>query len=314
MNFIIPAFIAGLITFFAPCTLPLVPVYASLISGLSTKESGPAVLRHTRTRVWIHSLCFILGFTTVFIFFGTFAGLLGGALGPARPWFIRFGGAFVALAGLGMLEAIKLPGIFSRSKFLSPSFFSNHHSPATLAAIGAAFGLGWSPCIGPVLATILFLASQSGSAQKGALLLLVFSAGLAFPFLLVTATIHSAMARIGAITEFIARFRVLILGIAGVGIGFLGILSLVGMSILVENVSGIRGFASLPRKILTDTPLLIPLCAAILFGIYAKRHPAIDIIRTISGWCLLLLGILLLSGNYGLVMQYIYDTLPFIKY
>jgi cytochrome c biogenesis protein CcdA len=221
---------------------------------------------------------------------------------------------FVVLAGLYILEAIKLPSVFSRSRFLSPGFFSNHHSPLTLAAIGAAFGLGWSPCIGPVLATILFLASQSGSAEQGALLLLVFSAGLALPFLLITATISSAMARIGVIMDFITRYRVLILGIAGAGIGFLATLTLVGVSFLVESITGIPGFATLPRKILTAIPLLTPLLVAMLFSIYAKRHPAIDIIRTISGWCLLLLGLLLLSGNYGLITQYIYDIFPFIKY
>jgi len=220
IGFIISAFIAGLLTFLAPCTLPLVPAYLGFISGVSTKDlDDPAKAKAARRKIILNGLFFILGFSIVFILFGTLAGLVGQGLVPYRIWLTRLGGAFVILFGLFMLGAFRLPFLQVDKKIKIPSFLTIG-KPTSSLAIGSAFAFGWTPCVGPILGSILLLASTQATAFTGALLLTVFSIGLAIPFLLVAMGFSHATKYITKISKYLKWVSV----IGGVFLILLGIL------------------------------------------------------------------------------------------
>lgn len=185
-SLIIPAFIAGLLTFLAPCTLPLVPAYLTFVGGASVKDFGDKEKeKKARAKVFLNGLFFVLGFSAVFIILGLFAGTVGGFVASGRLWFARIGGVLIILFGLTMLNIIKIPQLLSEKKF---SINANSEWRGTYGfsfMLGAIFGSGWTPCIGPILGSILIIAGSSATAGSGALLLAVFSLGLAVPFLLI---------------------------------------------------------------------------------------------------------------------------------
>lgn len=230
INLLIPAYIAGLLTFLAPCTLPLVPAYLSFISGVSLSDGiDPSKKTVVRRKIFINGLLYILGFSAVFIFFGTLFGLGGVALAKYRFLMQRIGGILVIFSGLYMLKVVRLPGLdflasekhFPLAKVLKPG------KPLNSFLFGAAFAFGWTPCVGPVLGSILTLAAASATVGKGALLLTVFSAGLATPFLLVAAGIGQANATIQKMGKYLN-----ILSIAG------GILLIILGFLLLTNTMG----------------------------------------------------------------------------
>lgn len=202
MELIIPAFIAGLLTFLAPCTLPILPAYLGFIGGASATElQNPVLAGSAKRRIFLNGLVFIVGFSSVFIIFGTLAGFLGQALVPYRVWLTRIGGIIVILFGLSLLGLFRLPffNIAERLNFSS----QNSGRPATSFLLGVSFAFGWTPCVGPILGSILLLASSAATALKGAFLLLVFSSGLAIPFLIVAAGIGAASRAISRISKYL---------------------------------------------------------------------------------------------------------------
>lgn len=216
---ILPAFIAGLLTFLAPCTLPLVPAYLAFISGSSGKR-----------KVFQNALFFVVGFSTVFILLGLLAGLAGGVLYEFRMWVSRIGGIFVILFGFFMLDAVKIPFLATEKKLSIKSPFIKGTSLNSLT-LGIIFGAGWTPCIGPILGSVLFLASQTATAFSGAVLLAVFSLGLAVPFLLIGASIESAEAHIKKFSKYLRPVNI----IGGIFLVILGTLLFFGqMGILNE--------------------------------------------------------------------------------
>lgn len=222
LSLIIPAFIAGLLTFLAPCTLPLVPGYLSFISGVSlTDLNDPTKAKQTRWKIFFNGLFFMIGFSAVFITLGVLAGLAGQALFPYRIWLGRIGGVFVIIFGLFMLNILKIPFLSKEVQIKTPAFFKRGSSLNSLI-LGLAFGLGWTPCVGPVLGSILTLAAAGGTVGQGALLLSVFSLGLAVPFLLIALSIGSASAYLGRISKYLSIVSI----IGGLFLIFLGILLL----------------------------------------------------------------------------------------
>tara|TARA_Y100000310_G_scaffold344267_2_gene456108 strand:- start:4685 stop:5488 length:804 start_codon:yes stop_codon:yes gene_type:complete len=204
LSFVIPAFIAGILTFLAPCTLPLVPAYLSFISGASAADlRDPERALKARAKVFINGLFYVLGFSLVFIILGSLFGLGGAAFLQYRPLITRFGGALVILFGLFLLlpalntllggkiplSRIPLFTFFARDRQLSIGRKLKPGNPLSSFLLGITFAFGWTPCVGPILATILTFAASSATVGKGALLLVVFSAGLAIPFLLVALAI-----------------------------------------------------------------------------------------------------------------------------
>jgi len=219
---VIPAFIAGIITFLAPCTLPLVPAYIAFISGVSLEEfKNPEYARAARRHIMANSILYVTGFSLVFILFGLSTGILAQIFSPAKLWLTRIAGVFIIIFGALMLASIRWPFSFIIPQLpIIQKLKSGARTPFSSLMLGAAFAFGWTPCVGPVLGSILLLASTQGTAFKGALLLAVFSLGLAIPFLLVAAGISSAVRYIRSFSRFLNAVSV-IGGLALVGIGIL---------------------------------------------------------------------------------------------
>jgi len=221
---IIPAFVAGLLTFLAPCTLPLVPAYLSFISGSAT-DSTPS-----RKRVLMNGLFFVMGFSIVFILLGSLAGVLGGLFFEARIWVARIGGVFVILFGLMMLNILRIPTLMSEKRIHIASPFERG-TPLNSGIMGIVFGAGWTPCVGPVLGSVLLLAGTRATALGGALLLAVFSLGLAVPFLLAALGLSRAERTIARFDRFLHISSL----IGGIFLIVLGVLLLTdNMNLLVS--------------------------------------------------------------------------------
>lgn len=219
-SLIIPAFIAGILTFLAPCTLPLVPAYLGFISGVSAKDlQDPLAAKQAKRKIFLNGLFFILGFSAVFVILGSIAGFFGQLLFGYRIWLSRIGGIFVILFGLFMLNVIKIPFLSREIQIKTPSFFQKG-SKINSFVLGSTFGLGWTPCVGPILGSILTLAAASTTAFQGAFLLGVFSLGLAVPFLVIAAGFGSASAHIAKLGKLLNIISI----IGGLFLIFLGIL------------------------------------------------------------------------------------------
>lgn len=170
------AFAAGLLSFLSPCVLPLVPSYVGFLTGMTLPE-----MEGRRRVALLHALLFVSGFSLVFILLGASATALGRALNYYQVWLQRAGGVLIIGFGLVCLGVFK-SGWLTRERRLHLE-----HKPVGFlgsALVGMAFGAGWTPCIGPVLGAILGLAATSADLSRGMLLLAVYSAGLAVPFLI----------------------------------------------------------------------------------------------------------------------------------
>lgn len=164
------AFLAGLITFLAPCTLPLVPAYIAFLAGHSKKEESILVKR---------ALSFVAGFSLVVVALGVFVSSLGRFVMTYRSILVAIGGALFILFGISLLGFIKIPAV---SQNISPKLRPNSNFGAFL--FGVIFAFGWSPCVGPILGSIYILAAQSESSLKGTMLLVAYAIGHGLPFVL----------------------------------------------------------------------------------------------------------------------------------
>ncbi|MBW3606312.1 MAG: cytochrome c biogenesis protein CcdA [Actinobacteria bacterium] len=175
------AFLAGVLSFTSPCCLPLMPGYVSYISGVSGHATSGATttVPATRSRALWTSLLFVLGFGTVFTALGAGASAIGEALLANRRLLSQVGGVVIIAMGLVLAGAIRAP-ILLRERRLDLARI--RPGPAGAMPMGMAFAIGWVPCIGPVLASILTLAAADASIGQAALLLAVYSAGLGVPF------------------------------------------------------------------------------------------------------------------------------------
>ena len=184
---IIAAFVAGLLSFFSPCVLPLVPIYLGYMTGTAATNLGTA----NRLRLLIHALFFVLGFSIIFVLLGAVAGLLGSLIGRVLPILVRIGGVLIIVLGLSLCGLITIP-FLQMDKHLN---MDNRRVKGywTSFLVGIVFAAGWTPCIGPVLASILFLAANSQTLLSGALLLGVYSFGLGLPFLVAGGLINLAI-------------------------------------------------------------------------------------------------------------------------
>jgi cytochrome c-type biogenesis protein len=178
---LIAAFGAGVISFVSPCVAPVVPGYLSLISGVTVDGSTKDVT--ASKRLLVASLVFVAGFTLVFVALGVTAGGLGGLLQQNRILMNRLAGGFMILAGLFIMGLFQLPWLYRERRF-HPTYTRSLTRSETLL-LGMAFGFGWTPCIGPLLVTILVYASASNTAARGTLLLLSYSLGLGLPFVVI---------------------------------------------------------------------------------------------------------------------------------
>jgi cytochrome c-type biogenesis protein len=194
------AFLAGLVSFVSPCVLPLVPAYLSLLTGSSLEE-----LQASRTGDGLrasavgHAIAFILGFTLVFVLLGLTASAIGGALNANRMLIAQIGGVIVVILGLHMMGMLRLPLLMRDTRV---HVQRKSRTYWTSGLVGIAFAAGWSPCIGPILAGILAIASQQHNAEA-AFLLLIYSLGLAVPFLLTAVAIGAVLPVLNRIKRFL---------------------------------------------------------------------------------------------------------------
>lgn len=191
------AFSAGLFSFLSPCVLPLFPSYLSFITGMSVDRLATDVSVGSRRRVLLHSLAFIVGFTLVFVSLGASFSAAGQFLLDYREWIRIGGGLLIIVFGLYIAGVLRI-GIFGRTRQIEIKT-----KPAGYIgtfAVGVTFAIGWTPCVGPILGSILSLAGTAETVRKGIGLLLAYSAGLALPFFL------SSLA-LGGFLRFFRRYR-----------------------------------------------------------------------------------------------------------
>jgi cytochrome c-type biogenesis protein len=189
------AFVAGLLSFASTCVLPLVPAYVAYMGAAATDQ--PSTIRR-RLGVLGNAALFVAGFGTAFVALGASFGLIGADLKAYRPILLPIAGTILVLIGVALLIWGRVPGLMAEKRFQIAHRLPR--APWAAYLIGLAFAIGWTPCVGPILAAILLRAGSSGTAAQGAALLALYSAGLGLPFLL-------AAGLSGILTSLLARVR-----------------------------------------------------------------------------------------------------------
>ena len=224
---VIASFIAGILTFISPCILPLIPVYITLITGFSIDQLNnkknilPALLC---------SLTFIAGFTTIFIILGLSVTAIGQLVLNNINFLRWIGGTVVIIFGIHLMGIIKIPLLYKQFSWTDRIKKTSNYF--TIYLIGCAFALSWTPCVDPILASILLLASTSQTLWQGTFLLLIYSAGLAIPFILTALFVNKFL----FLFEKIKQHYKLIETITG------SLLIIVGILVITNNFSLITNY------------------------------------------------------------------------
>ncbi|MGW2637785.1 cytochrome c biogenesis CcdA family protein [Streptomyces sp. NPDC001348] len=209
------AVLAGLVSFFSPCVLPLVPGYLSYVTGVTGVDLEEA----RRGRMVVGASLFVLGFTVVFVSGGAMFGFFGQTLQEYKDVLSRVLGVLMILMGVFFMGL--MPWLTQRE-------FRFHKRPATGLAgaplLGALFGIGWTPCIGPTLGSVVALSSQQASAGRGALLTVAYCLGLGVPFVLTAVAFRKALGAFG----WVKRHYVWVMRIGGTMMILTGVLLLTG--------------------------------------------------------------------------------------
>jgi cytochrome c-type biogenesis protein len=223
------AFGAGLLSFFSPCVLPLVPAYLANLAGASAIDDGA---KRRVLPILLHSIAFVLGFSILFILMGASAGLIGSAITAYAETLRIVSGIVVIIFGIFLIAAYKIPWLNYEKRM----HLKGARDPGYLRSmlIGAAFAVGWTPCIGPILGSILFIASYTQETAKGAMLLAVYSLGMGIPFL----TIGLAWSSIMPFWKGLNRHLGLISIISGV------LLIIVGILMVTDQLTWLSRFAT----------------------------------------------------------------------
>lgn len=190
------AFAAGLVSFLSPCVLPVVPSYVAFVSGLTLDELRDGGAGGARRAAVLHSVVFVLGFAAVFMTLGWAATSAGQAFARALPWLNRLGGAALIVFGLYLAGLLRLPGLAREARL---HLASRPQGWAGSFLVGVTFGAGWTPCIGPVLASILLYAGMEATQGTGVLLLATYAAGLGIPFVAASAMFNGFLAGVGRV-------------------------------------------------------------------------------------------------------------------
>jgi cytochrome c-type biogenesis protein len=226
------AFVAGLLSFLSPCVLPLIPSYITYITGLSFGDLDAEHPTHlVRRQTLLHSLAFIAGFTVVFVLLGASATLLGSFMQQYMDLIRKIGGVLVVLFG------IHVTGLVPISWLLGEKRVTLKHKPAGFVGsflVGLAFAAGWTPCIGPILASILMIAATEEKVGQGIVLLLLYSIGLGIPFLLSSLALHRFIVLFNRFKKYIRLFEI----VTGL------FLIVVGVLIFTNWLSVLSGYAN----------------------------------------------------------------------
>jgi cytochrome c-type biogenesis protein len=220
------AVLGGLVSFFSPCVLPLVPGYLSYVTGVSGTDLGEA----RRGRMVAGASLFVLGFTVVFVSGGALFGYFGQTLQEQQGVMSKILGVFMILMGIFFMGL--MPWLTQRE-------FRFHKRPAAgligAPVLGALFGIGWTPCIGPTLASVIALSSQQSSAGRGAILTVAYCLGLGVPFVLTAVAFRKALGAFG----WVKRHYVWVMRVGGTMMIVTGVLLLTGAwDALVQDMQG----------------------------------------------------------------------------
>lgn len=227
------AFGAGIVSFLSPCVLPLVPGYVSYVAGVSLDDLRESGNSQTRLIALGYSSAFVLGFTLVFVILGASATALGQLFLSYRSVSDMVAGGIIILFGIHMTGMLPLPAFNRDVRFTVAK--GRWKAPGAVL-LGAAFAFGWTPCIGPILGSVLTLSAARGTVTEGASLLFVYALGLGIPFLLVALFTGSFLRRLKAVGRFGRRLQVgsgVILVLVGVAMA-LGYLGVAGTWLLVN--------------------------------------------------------------------------------
>ncbi len=214
----VAAFGGGVASFVSPCVLPIVPGYLSVVTGLDLTDAEQGSRRHL-FRIARDTGLFVVGFTIVFVLLGVTATTIGSAVFRDKELLLRISGALVVAMAMFLAATLvwARPGLYREARF-HPNL--ERYGPFAAPVAGAAFGFGWQPCLGPILASVSAAAASTGSAGQGAGLLAVYSLGLGVPFLVV----GLALGRLSGLLGFVRRHSRFITVVSVVVMGCFGIL------------------------------------------------------------------------------------------
>ncbi len=211
------AFSSGILSFFAPCVLPLVPSYLIFISRVTINNFDELKTLKYRRSMFLHAVIFVLGFSFVFVSLGLSSSMIGYFLSTYQTYILRIGGVILIVMGLFYLNIIKIP-LLDQEKIIHLK-----EKPIGIFGtffVGVTFSLGWSPCIGPVLSSILIIASTEESLWRGVYLLSMYSLGLAVPFL-ISAILFNRLLGLLKRYGYVVKYTVKVMGVLLIAIGFL---------------------------------------------------------------------------------------------
>ncbi|MEY9874145.1 cytochrome c-type biogenesis protein [Streptacidiphilus sp. MAP12-33] len=219
------ALLAGLVSFFSPCVLPLVPGYLSYVTGFSAADLADAEGRR-RGRIVLGALLFVLGFTAVFVSMGAFFGFFGRTIDQHQSVITKVAGVLVILLGLAFMGL--MPGFTQRE-------LRSHRKPAVgligAPVLGVVFGIGWTPCVGPTLGVVQSLSIEQASAARGAVLTVAYCLGLGIPFIVAAVAFRRTLSAFG----WIKRNNQWVMRIGGGMLVLVGVLLLTGAWAQVTN-------------------------------------------------------------------------------
>jgi cytochrome c-type biogenesis protein len=203
---LVAAFAGGLVSFLSPCILPLVPSYFAYLAGQAVEELGGqgAARREAHRRLLVNAVAFVLGFSVVFILLGLSASAVGRWLLAHRALLEKVGGVVVILLGLHLTGVLNLPAL---NRYYGHRHLTGNVGPVRSLLAGTAFSVGWSPCIGPILSSILILAGSAASMRAGAVLLTAYSLGLAVPFLASALLLSTALERMRGLSRHLGAVQ-----------------------------------------------------------------------------------------------------------
>ncbi|HLV26718.1 MAG TPA: cytochrome c biogenesis protein CcdA [Gemmatimonadales bacterium] len=222
------AFLAGLVSFLSPCVLPLAPSYITFVTGMSLDDLASADRSKARRQAALHAALFILGFSLVFIALGATATVLGASLRRMLPALQQIGGVVIVVFGLYLLGVLRLPFLM-REKRVQLSRKPGGRLGSVV--VGMAFGAGWTPCIGPVLASILLYAGMQGTMTDGMILLGIYAVGLGIPFFVVAVAFSWFLAGANSLRRHVRTIE----RVAGALMIVVGVMLLTGRFTLLSN-------------------------------------------------------------------------------
>lgn len=221
-------FVAGILSFFAPCTYALIPVYIGLMTDedgdYPSYKLGPLTIK---IGALINTLAFVAGLSMAFVILGFGAGVLGSVI--YSPWITTIGGAFIVLLGLRQLDLIKLPSLFN---IKAVRIKNKGVGVIKVFLTGLAFSLGWTPCVGPILGAVLLTSATSGQALYGGFLMLTYSLGLALPFIIMAIASGTMMTHFTKMEKYLPKIK----KIGGV------LIVLMGLALMSNQLGTISAF------------------------------------------------------------------------